>query len=137
VGNASAYWSVVENRVTDNEPGSPTQGLLVRASSWRQYPRAKIAEFLRYHVVKGYRDFKGITSVPTWYETFAFSEQVPTAKVNIYINPTRDGQYYLNNYPGSPSLNLTPRTPNLIATNGVVHVLNSYLRMPTLADLAK
>lgn len=110
----------------DNNAATPP----VRAATWRQYPREVVANFLRYHVVKGRRDFPNLSSTARWFETFAISSTNDSAKVRMVMTNNRDGDLRLNDYIGAPAVTL-PRTPNLYATNGVVHVLNAYLRQPT------
>ncbi|MBC7653348.1 MAG: fasciclin domain-containing protein [Oligoflexus sp.] len=110
----------------DNNPVTP----MTAATSWRQYPREQIANLLRYHIVKGKRDFPNLTSTARWFDTFAISATNDSAKVRIFMTNDRDGGIRINDYLGAPAVSL-PRTPNLYATNGVVHVLNVFLRQPT------
>jgi uncharacterized surface protein with fasciclin (FAS1) repeats len=110
----------------DDNPSTPR----VIASTMRQYPREQIANLLRYHVVKGRRDFANLSSTARWYDTFAMSSTNDSAKVRMFMTNDRDGLLRLNVYTGS-TVNAAPRTPNLFATNGVVHVLNFYLIQPT------
>lgn len=110
----------------DNNPATP----LAAATSWRQYPREQIANLLRYHIVKGRKDFPNLSSTPRWFDSFAISSTNDSAKVRMVMTNNRDGDLRLNDYVGAPAVTL-PRTPNLYATNGVVHVLNVYLRQPT------
>jgi uncharacterized surface protein with fasciclin (FAS1) repeats len=110
----------------DNNPATPR----VIASTMRQYPREQIANLLRYHVVKGRRDFANLSSTARWFDTFAISPTNDSAKVRMFMTNDRDGLLRLNDYTGS-ILSGIPRTPNLFATNGVVHVLNIYLIQPT------
>lgn len=110
----------------DNDITTPR----VVASTMRQYPREQIAYLLRYHVIKGRRDFANLSSTARWYDTFAISPTNDSAKVRMVMTNDRDGNLRLNEYSGGPAVSL-PRTPNLFATNGVVHVLNAYLVPPT------
>ena len=110
----------------DNNPATPR----VAAISWRQYPREQVANLLKYHIVKGRKDFPNLTSTARWFDTFAISPTNDSAKVRMFMTNDRDGGIRINDYVGAPTVQL-PRTPNLYATNGVVHVLNVYLRQPT------
>lgn len=110
----------------DNNAATP----LAPATSWRQYPREQIANLLRYHIIKGKKDFTNLSSTARWFDTYAINSTNDSAKVRMVMTNNRDGDLRLNDYVGSPPVTL-PRTPNLYATNGVVHVLNVYLRQPT------
>lgn len=115
----------------DKDPLTP----LVKATTWRQYSRETVANLLRYHVVKGSKDFSHLTSTARWYDSYAISSSNDSAMVRFVLTNDRDGSLRLNDYVGSPVVTL-PRTPNLFATNGVVHVLNVYLRQPTRKEIA-
>jgi uncharacterized surface protein with fasciclin (FAS1) repeats len=122
---STSYFGV--NKVDDdNNPLTPT----VAASSWRQFPREQVAYFLRYHIVKGRKDFANLSSTPAWFDTFAISPTNDSAKVRIYMTNDREGSIRINEYVGGPAF-VGTRTPNLFATNGVIHVLNTYLTPPT------
>ncbi len=109
---------------------------------WSQFPKEQVSEMLKYHILKGIYGFEQMTVVnPTWLDTYASGD---TAKVSMYI-PAGDryGYMFINNYPGVPtayripgtSTNISfasvrPRTPNLMATNGRVHVMDRWLMPP-------
>jgi uncharacterized surface protein with fasciclin (FAS1) repeats len=132
--DANSYW--VLNKVPGPNAGDPLQ----RGSDWSQYSRDTIANLLRYHVLKGTHTYSTLNSVPKWIETFASSATNDTAKVYIYLENVREANLRLNNYVGIPTVyegttinwtNIAPRTPDLHATNGVVHVMNKFLFQPT------
>ena len=132
--DVNSYW--VLNKVPGPNPGDPLQ----RGSDWSQYSRDTIANLLRYHVLKGNHTYSTLNSVPKWVETFASSATNDSAKVHIYLENVREANLRLNNYVGIPTLykgttinwtNIAPRTPDLHATNGVVHVMNRFLFQPT------
>lgn len=133
IEDGNSYFSL--NRVIDNDPTSPTFGLLVRGSSWADYPREEVARFLRYHVVKGRVDYPVLGSTPRWFDTFALNSTNDSAKVRMYMTNDRDGNLRVNDYVGTPVASIVPRTPNLYATNGVVHVMNRFLIQPTRAAI--
>jgi uncharacterized surface protein with fasciclin (FAS1) repeats len=118
------------NPIPNPAGGTPTT---VPAFSVRDIAKDKVAAMLRYHVVFGERGFNGgLTVVKTWYPTAAYNAQTnPTGVMNLYMNKNRDGRLYINNYTGAPVADVRPRTPNLIATNGVVHVMDNLLTPPT------
>lgn len=126
--DANSYW--VLNKVNGGQ----------RGSDWSQYDRAVVADMLRYHVLKGQHTYATLNSTPKWVETFASSTTNDTAKVFIYLENVREANLRLNNYVGLPTsyqgttinwTNIAPRTPDLHATNGVVHVMNRFLFQPT------
>lgn len=133
--DANSYW--VLNKVADPaNPGNPPQ----RGSDWSQYSRDTIANLLRYHVLKGTHTFSTLNSTPKWIETFASSATNDSAKVYVYLENRREADLRLNNYVGIPTFykgtainwaNIVPRTPDLHATNGIVHVMNRFLFQPT------
>jgi len=132
--DANSYW--VLNKVPGPNPGDPAQ----RGSDWSQYNRDTIANLLRYHVLKGEHTYATLNSTPKWVETLAYSATNDTAKVYIYLENVREANLRLNNYVGLPTvykgttiswINIAPRTPDLHATNGIVHVMNRFLFQPT------
>jgi hypothetical protein len=137
--DANSYW--VLNKVMGPDPLNPTQQILLRGSDWSQYPRDTVANLLRYHVLKGEHTYATLNSTPKWVETFATSSTNDSAKVYVYLENVREANLLFNNYPiGLPGsykgttvslTNIRPRTPDLQATNGIVHVMNRWLLYPT------
>jgi hypothetical protein len=136
--DANSYWSL--NKVVGPDPGNPTQTITMKGSDWAQYSRDTIANLLRYHVLKGTHTYSTLNSTPKWVETFAMSPTNDSAKVHVYLENVREANLRLNNYTGLPTVykgttinwtNIAPRTPDLHATNGVVHVMNRFLFQPT------
>jgi uncharacterized surface protein with fasciclin (FAS1) repeats len=126
--DANSYW--VLNKVMGGQ----------RGSDWSQYDRAVVADMLRYHVMKGEHTYATLNSTPKWVETFALSTTNDTAMVYVYLENVREANLRLNNYVGIPTTyqgttinwtNIAPRTPDLHATNGVVHVMNRFLFQPS------
>ena len=113
------------------DPAQPT--VAVPGSDWSQYDRKVVADLLRYHVLKGIHRSETLNSTPKWVDTYALSATNDTAKVNIYMQATREGYIFINNYPGTTTgIEIRPRTPDLVASNGsAVHVMNRYAIMPT------
>lgn len=137
--DANSYW--VLNKVPD--PANPPN--MQRGSDWSQYSRDTIANFLRYHVLKGTHTYSTLNSSPKWVETFAYSAANDSAKVYVYLENVREANLRLNNYTGLPTTykgttinwtNIAPRTPDLHATNGIVHVMNRFLFQPTREAIA-
>lgn len=136
--DANSYWSL--NKVMGPDPNNPSQQIPMKGSDWSQYDRAQVADMLRYHVLKGEHTYATLNSTPKWVETFASSATNDTALVYIYLENVREANLRLNNYVGIPTVyqgtvvswtNIAPRTPDLHATNGVVHVMNRFLFQPT------
>lgn len=136
--DANSYW--VLNKVKGPDPLNPSQTVEMRGSDWSQYHRDTVANLLRYHVLKGEHTYATLDSKPKWVETFALSPANDSAKVYVYLENVREANLRLNNYTGLPTLykgttinwaNLSPRTPDLHATNGIVHVMNRFLFQPT------
>ena len=122
------------------DPANPSQQILMKGADWSQYPRDTIANLLRYHVLKGEHSYSTLNSTPKWVETFAYSASNDSAKVYLYLENVREANLRINNYTGVPTAwkgtainwaNIAPRTPDLRATNGVVHVMNRWLFQPT------
>lgn len=136
--DANSYWSL--NKVMGPNPDNPSQQILMKGSDWSQYDRAVVADLLRYHVMKGEHTYATLNSTPKWVETFASSASNDSAKIFVYLENVREANLRLNNYVGVPTIyqgtsvnwtNIAPRTPDLHATNGVVHVMNRFLFQPT------
>jgi hypothetical protein len=138
IEDANSYWSL--NKVMGPDPTNPSQQILMKGSDWSQYPRDTIANLLRYHVLKGEQTYSTLNSTPKWVETFAYSTTNDTAKVYLYLENVREANLRVNNYVGVPTnwkgtainwTNIAPRTPDLHATNGVVHVMDRWFFEPT------
>lgn len=128
----------VLNPILVTDPTSPDYNKFLRGTDWTQYSRTVVADLLRYHVMMGRQEYAKLNSTPRWVNTFAMSATNDSAKVHIYLQATREGYLFLNNYIGAVSgwTELRPRTPNLLATNGVIHVMNRFLRQPTRQIIA-
>lgn len=136
--DANSYW--VLNKVLGPDPNNPSVMVLQRGSDWSQYHRDTIANMLRYHVLKGKHTYSTLNSTPRWVETFAMSATNDSAKVYLYLENVREANLRVNNYVGLPTnykgtnvswANIAPRTPDLHATNGIVHVMNRFFIQPT------
>jgi hypothetical protein len=136
--DANSYW--VLNKVMAPNPDNPSQMILQRGSDWSQYSVDTIANLLRYHVLKGTQTYSTLNSVPKWVESLAMSATNDSAKVYLYLENVREANLRVNNYVGLPTVykgttvnwtNIAPRTPDLHATNGVVHVMNRWFFQPT------
>ena len=139
IEDANSYWSL--HLVNGPNPDNPTQIIKMKGSDWSQYHKDTVANLLRYHVLKGTHTYSTLNSTPKWVETFAMSPTNDSAKVYLYLENVREANLRLNNYVGLPPnyrganisawTNITPRTPDLHATNAVVHVMNRFLFQPT------
>ena|SRR5688500_13932308 len=138
--DANSYWSL--NKIIGPHPFTPGKDTLMKGSDWSQYSRDTIANLLRYHVLKGTHTYATLNSTPKWVETFATSATNDSAKVFVYLENVREANLRINNYTGVPTtykgtsigtgwVNIAPRTPDLHATNGIVHVMNRWLFQPT------
>ncbi|ACU02671.1 MULTISPECIES: fasciclin domain-containing protein [Pedobacter] len=132
IESANSYYS--RNQFLDTDPTSPTYNQTVKGSDWSQYSVDRIAAWLKYHVLKGTYDFKNLNSIGKWVDTYGLSATNDSAKVWIYMQASRDGYLFINNYVGGTGEN-RPRTPDLHATNGVVHVMDRYFSAPTRKDI--
>lgn len=136
--DATSYWSA--NTVKGPDPANPSMTITMKGSDWSQYSRDTIANLLRYHVLKGTHTYSTLNSTPKWVETLCMSATNDSAKVFLYLENVREANLRINNYVGLPVtykgvsmgwVNLAPRTPDLHATNGIVHVLNKWFAQPT------
>ena len=143
--DGNSYW--VRNPVSGPDPNNPSQIITMRGSDWSQYNRAEIANLLRYHVLKGKHTYSTLNSTPRWVETLAYNQANDSAKVYLYLENVREANLRINNYVGVPTIykgqnigtswvNIAPRTPDLEATNGTVHVMNRFLFQPTRKAIA-
>lgn len=136
--DANSYW--VLNPVEGPDPTDPSKTIKMRGSDWSQYSRDTIANLLRYHVIKGIQTYSTLSSAPRWVETFAYSQSNDSAKIYLYLENVREANLRINDYIGVPvtykgvNVNwakIAPRTPDLHATNGVIHVMNRFMFQPT------
>ena len=134
----NSYW--VLNPVEGPDPDNSDSIIKLNGSAWSQYSRDTIANLLRYHVLKGIQTYSTLTSSPKWVETFATSATNDSAKVYLYLENVREANLRVNDYVGVPTnykgvdinwAKIAPRTPDLHATNGVIHVMNRWLFEPT------
>jgi hypothetical protein len=141
--DANSYWSL--NKVLAPDPNNPSVSVLQKGSDWSQYNRDTIANMLRYHVLKGTQTYSTLSSIPKWVQTYASSPTNDSAKVYLYLENVREANLRVNNYVGLPTIykgtainwtNIAPRTPDLHATNGVVHVMNRFMFQPTKLAIA-
>ncbi|SMC69633.1 Fasciclin domain-containing protein [Pedobacter nyackensis] len=134
IEDANSYFSL--NKFLDKDPTSPTYNQTVKGSAWSQYPVDRIANMLRYHVLKGAQDFDAIGKGGNkWVDTYALSSTNDSAKVYMMMEPTRDGGLFINNYLNPVIAKLKPRTPDLHATNGVIHVMTRFITQPKRSDI--
>lgn len=126
--DANSFFS--RNTFPNPEPG----GLPIKGTSWAQYDKKVVANLLKYHILKGRWDYSNLNSKPVWVDSYLSSETAPLAKIYIYMQATREGFIFFNNYlvfPDALYKEVRPRTPNLQATNGPIHVMNRYFLQPT------
>lgn len=135
IEDGNSFYST--NRVPDTDPNSPTFGTLIKGADWSQYPVDKIANLLKYHVLKGTYNYESLNSIGRWADTYGLTPTNDSAKVWIYMQATRDGHLFINNYVGAPSnaVEIRPRTPNLHGTNGIFHVMSRYFNQPTRKNI--
>lgn len=134
--DANSYFNL--NKILVTDPASPDYNKLLSGTDWSQYNKQVIADLLRYHVMKGRQEYATLNSSPRWVHTFALSATNDSAKIHIYLQGTREGYLFINNYIGAISgwTEIRPRTPNLLATNGVIHVMNRFAVQPTRQIIA-
>lgn len=135
--NDKCYWSREKVQVN---------GALVRAGSWDQYDKKKVAELLKYHVIKGEYSYHNLTSAALWTETFGEGSfdyakdgqtlKGDTAVVSLMLGYDRNLPLQLNNYDWNyrgllAAANASCRTTNLHINNGYAHVTDFYLERPT------
>ena len=137
-GSAStSYW---------NREKVEVNGEMISAGSWEQYPKEKIAEMLRYHVVKGEYSYYNLTSAVTWAQTYGTGVfdyvkngetlKGDTAVMALNVGQDRNLPLQLNNFPWNYRGELAAttgscRTTNLHLNNGYAHVTDYYLERPT------
>ncbi|MDR2627918.1 MAG: fasciclin domain-containing protein [Dysgonamonadaceae bacterium] len=131
--NSYAYFNM--NRIYD-----PLNSQWLIPTSWTAYPKRQVLQLLKYHVIKAPLSYGQLSETLTWYDTYAAGD---TAKIAVYYTKDANLRLYFNNYadvpsvaiPGSSSTvtytNIMPRTTSLIATNGIVHVMDRWLIPPT------
>ncbi|NML23833.1 fasciclin domain-containing protein [Pseudoflavitalea sp. G-6-1-2] len=139
--DAASWWTL--NRVWGDDPLNPGgPKVKQKGTDWSQYTTDSVASLLRYHVLKGEQTYKTLNSTGRWVETFETSKENDSAKIFLFLENVREANLRINAYtnPGPPVEygglpvkwdNIAPRTPDLHATNGIVHVVNRWFLQPT------
>lgn len=135
--NSNCYWS--REKVEVN-------GKLVRAGSWEQYDKNKVAEMLKYHILKGEYSYHNLGSTALWIESYGQGSfnydkdgqtlKGDTAVMYLMLGYDRNLPLQLNNYDWNYRGLLKAdaagcRTTNLHINNGYAHVTDYYLERPT------
>lgn len=142
--NADCYWS--REKVMMN-------GQLVRAGAWEQYDKVKIAEMLKYHIIKGEYSYDNLTLEPLWVKTygegsFDYTNKVgqtlkgDTAVMSLVLGYDRNLPLQLNNFTWNYRGELKAetgscRTTNLRVISGYAHVTDYYLERPTRKSIGQ
>lgn len=135
----NSYFNI--NRIHNDEYDStnPNDAEWLIPTTWEAFDKQQVLNLLKYHIVKKLVGYGYVGSTPTWYDTYAPAD---TAKIQLYLSQAREAYLYINNYTGVPSItipgttttvayaSLYPRTPNLVATNGIVHVVDRWFFPP-------
>lgn len=130
--NSGCYFGA--NRVPNlDEQGNPVldeDGIPTTrpARSWSDYPVEQVRNMLLYHIVEGEYSYHNLGP-----DNIAVQPSSPVDTANIMylrILNDRNSRISVNNFPGS-TRTLSPRTSNLKATNGYVHVFDTYLEYRT------
>jgi uncharacterized surface protein with fasciclin (FAS1) repeats len=137
-----AYFRMNSILIPDPEDtiNTPPAQIWGNATLWSQYDKERIREFLKYHIIKGRWGYEELGASMEWRDTYASGD---TAKIYLNVSNDRYGYLYVNNYVGVPSIypwensqtsrtwtGIQPRTPDLQATNGVVHVMDRWVFPP-------
>ena len=140
--NSSCYWN--RNLVTSST------GTKIRGAAWEQYPKAQVAELLKYHILKGEYSFFNLTSTVKWVNsygkgTFTYTKgseslTADTAVMSVVVSQDRSLSLQLNNYSWNyrgllAVTSSSVRTSNIHAKDGYIHVVDYYLDRPTRAFL--
>ena len=136
--NSNCYWNREKVKSGDK---------LVRAGSWEQYDKQKIAEMLRYHIIKGEYSYHNLATEAAWVKTYGEGTfdyinkngqtiKGDTAVLSIMLGYDRSLPLQLNNYTWNYRGELKPdagscRTTNLKIISGYAHVTDYYLERPT------
>ncbi|MBR5351929.1 MAG: hypothetical protein IK124_11955 [Prevotella sp.] len=144
--NALSQWDSQKNCYWNREQVIGSDGKKVHGSTWSQYDKNKVAELLKYHIIKGEYSFHNLDANTVWAETYGegkFSytkdgETLPgdTAVMSIMIGYDRNLPIQFNNYEWNYRGVLSAstaccRTTNIHLINGYAHVTDYYLERPT------
>lgn len=126
--NSGCYFGQYRVPVMD-EDGDPVldeDGLPVTrpARSWEDYPVEQVRNMLLYHIIEGEYSYHNLGP-----DNISVQPLSPVDTANIMylrILNDRNSRISVNDFPGS-ARTLTPRTSNLKATNGYIHVFENFL----------
>lgn len=116
-------------------PGDSTK--MVRPTSWEQFPKEQVKQFILYHMVVGTLSYGELADQTKGDLTFYPTESsLPNGYVAFQEKKEGAMSIYLNNFPTHYVLNAKPRTSNLQTNNGCyIHVMDKWLNYPSDQDL--
>lgn len=130
--NSGCYFGYYKLPVLD-EAGEPVLGetgdtLMRPARSWEDYPVEQVRNMLLYHIVEGEHSYDNLGLDNTQVRPLT---PVDTAGIMyLRVLNDRNSRISVNDFPGS-ARTLSPRTSNLKATNGYIHVFDNFLEYRT------
>jgi len=109
----------------------------VAATSWTQYPREQVKNYLLYLIAVGEHSFENVTPDPKYEKTLmppGADTLNPESIIVFRVVNDRDSRFRINDFPGSavPSAGANPlgiqaRTAGILSTNGPIHVIDRVL----------
>lgn len=105
------------------------QPVMVPATSWSDYSKQEVKNFLEYLIIKGSYSFTNLTAVNTTVQTLlppGTDSLNPQSVMTMLVTDDGNSQIDLNNFFGSAD-NVTVRTGGILCTNGPVHVIDKVL----------
>lgn len=138
--NGESYFR--KNTLTNLEynPADPLSSSTVFGSTWENYPKERVAEFLKYHVAKGTYNYNQLTAKRIWADTYAKGDTTKLSLVltnDIFSNILIQNNLGYNSSTKVWSFNsISPRTSGIECLNsGAVHVMDRYINPPSAIQL--
>lgn len=143
----TSYFKANKLKNPDYKPGvdNPVKEYFI-PSSWKDYKKETVQEFLKYHILLGYYNWGNLNSTSKdWIKTSSYVENSPADTCLVlmevlYQEATLGGCHiYLNNWEGvEPDVEGTmpikskvePVHSSIFCTDGLIHVLDTYLKAP-------
>jgi hypothetical protein len=99
------------------------------ATSWKDYPKQQIKDYLEYLIIKGSYSFENLTALNTTVHTLlpAGADSLnPQSIMTMLVTNDGNSNIELNNFFGSAG-SVKARTGGILCTNGPVHVIDRVL----------
>lgn len=122
-------YTVVEKDAKGDTVFKNHKPVMVPATSWSDYPKQQVKNYLEYLIIKGKYSFNNLTATNVTVQTLlppGTDTLNPQSIMTISMTDDGNSQIQLNNFFGSGG-SVTVQTGGILCTNGVVHAIGNVL----------